>query len=86
VRVLGRVIRTAHIADARGIQAIFAPLVAATAISFEIEPPSVAQIEERIRSALPRFRILYASQTRRSSVTPMPELTASGPLTDGPST
>ncbi len=58
MHVLGRVIRTAHIADARGIQAIYAPLVAATAISFEIEPPSVAQIEGHIRSTLPRFPYL----------------------------
>jgi L-amino acid N-acyltransferase YncA len=55
---VGSLVRTAHIADARDIQAIYAPLVAATAISFEIEPPSVAQIEQRIRSTLPRFPYL----------------------------
>ena len=50
-----RVMRTAHIGDARDIQSIYAPVVTATAISFEIDPPPVAQIEERIRGTLPRF-------------------------------
>jgi len=54
----GRLIRTAHIADARDIQAIYAPVVTATAISFELEPPSIAQIEDRIRDTLPRFPYL----------------------------
>jgi L-amino acid N-acyltransferase YncA len=54
----GRVIRTAHVADARDIQAIYAPIVTATAISFEIEPPSIAQIEERIRDTRSRFPYL----------------------------
>jgi L-amino acid N-acyltransferase YncA len=54
----GRVIRTAQIADARDIHAIYAPLMAATAISFEIDPPSTAQIEDRIRHTLPSFPYL----------------------------
>ena len=54
----GRLIRTARIADARDIQAIYAPVVTATAISFELEPPSIAQIEDRIRDTLPRFPYL----------------------------
>src|SRR6266481_4483755 len=56
----------------------------ATAISFEFEPPSVAQIEDRIRCTLPRFP--SALQRRGFSVTPMPVLTTSGPLADGRST
>jgi len=53
-----RVIRAGDIADARDIQAIYAPIVTATAISFEIEPPSVAQIEDRIRNTLRKFPYL----------------------------
>ena len=58
MHALGRVIRTAHVADARDILAIYAPIVTATAISFEIDPPSVAQIEDRIRGTLPKFPYL----------------------------
>ncbi|WP_315731574.1 MULTISPECIES: arsinothricin resistance N-acetyltransferase ArsN1 family B [unclassified Bradyrhizobium] len=58
MHTLGKVIRTAHIGDARDIHAIYAPIVIGTAISFEIEPPSVAQIEDRIKNTLLRFPYL----------------------------
>jgi phosphinothricin acetyltransferase len=35
--------------------------VTATAISFEIEPPSIAQIEDRIRNTLPSFPYLVCA-------------------------
>lgn len=60
-----RMIRTAHIADARDIRAIYAPIVTATAISFEIEPPSVAQIEDRILSTLPKFPYLVCVEDEK---------------------
>ncbi|QPF88178.1 N-acetyltransferase family protein [Bradyrhizobium genosp. L] len=51
-------IRTARTTDAHDIHAIYAPIVTTTAISFEIEPPSVAQLEDRIRGTLTRFPYL----------------------------
>ncbi|SPE27525.1 Sortase-like acyltransferase (fragment) [Burkholderiales bacterium] len=48
-------IRIARALDVQEIQAIDAPIVAATAISFEIEPPTVAQMRERIVETLRRL-------------------------------
>ena len=48
-------IRIAEAQDAEAIQAIYAPIVAETAISFEIEPPTVAQMRERIIETLRHF-------------------------------
>jgi L-amino acid N-acyltransferase YncA len=39
--------------DAASIAAIYAPIVAATTISFELEPPSVDEISKRIETTLP---------------------------------
>ena len=41
-------IRTAAPADAEAISAIYAPIVRDTTISFELEPPSVAEMRSRI--------------------------------------
>ena len=41
---------TAH--DATGVQAIYAPIVRDTAISFELEPPSVEEMGRRIEATL----------------------------------
>lgn len=46
-------IRHATPADAEAIRAIYAPLVRDTAISFELEVPSVAEIQRRIASVVP---------------------------------
>jgi L-amino acid N-acyltransferase YncA len=48
-------IRIARAHDAAQIHAIYAPIVAGTAISFEIEPPTVAQLRERVAQTLRRF-------------------------------
>jgi phosphinothricin acetyltransferase len=45
-------IRFADVGDAAGIAAIYAPNVAASAISFEAEPPTPAAMRERIESTL----------------------------------
>lgn len=45
-------IRTATAADAAAIAAIYAPIVQATSISFELEAPSVEQMRERIAKTL----------------------------------
>ncbi|MGZ5046498.1 MAG: N-acetyltransferase family protein, partial [Usitatibacter sp.] len=48
-------IRLATPADARGIHAIYAPVVRDTAISFELEAPDEAAIARRIEETLARF-------------------------------
>jgi phosphinothricin acetyltransferase len=48
-------IRLADIDDAPQIHAIYAPIVAETAISFELEPPSVEEMRRRIGTTLLTF-------------------------------
>ena len=45
-------IRVAAPGDAEGVQAIYAPVVRDTAISFELEPPGVAEMAGRIAGTL----------------------------------
>jgi L-amino acid N-acyltransferase YncA len=49
------VIRLASEADASPISAIYAPCVRSTPISFEVVPPSPAEMAERIVNTLPRW-------------------------------
>ena len=49
------VVRLAEPADAAGVQAIYAPIVRDTAISFEVDPPSIEEMSRRIASTLQRF-------------------------------
>jgi phosphinothricin acetyltransferase len=56
--IVDRAIRLATPADATAIQAIYAPVVRETAISFEWEPPTVEQMAERIEATLTRFPYL----------------------------
>jgi len=51
-------IRTATESDAKGIQAIYAPVVSSTPISFETEVPGVEEMASRIRKTLPQFPYL----------------------------
>jgi len=46
-------IRMATAGDAEAVARIYDPVVARTAISFEIEPPGPAEMERRIRQVLP---------------------------------
>lgn len=55
-------IRAATIADATAIQAIYAPLVEGTAISFEDIPPSVSEMAARIASTLEGYAYLVAER------------------------
>jgi L-amino acid N-acyltransferase YncA len=48
-------IRLATTHDAAGVQAIYAPIVRDTAISFELEPPSVEEVRRRIEATLQRL-------------------------------
>lgn len=53
-------IRTARPEDAAAIQAIYAPVVAGTAISFEEAPPSVEEMQQRIVTTLRIYPYLVA--------------------------
>jgi hypothetical protein len=70
-------IRLATPHDAAGVQAIYAPVVRETAISFELKPPTVGEMEKRIAEMVARMPWLvcerrgeilgyaYASPSRR---------------------
>jgi L-amino acid N-acyltransferase YncA len=53
-RVMSQV-RLANLSDAPQVAAIYAPYVISTSISFELEPPSVEEMERRIGWTLPEF-------------------------------
>lgn len=48
-------LRLAHPDDASQVEAIYAPVVRDTAISFEVDPPGVAEIRQHIEATLRRF-------------------------------
>ena len=52
---MAAIIRLATPEDGGGMQAIYAPLVVNTTISFETEPPTAAEMGRRIAETLPRF-------------------------------
>lgn len=54
------IIRTATPDDATAVAAIYAPIVAATTISFELEPPGVNEMRARIEATLKRLPWLVA--------------------------
>jgi phosphinothricin acetyltransferase len=57
-RVVGRealLVEVASPDDAEAVAAIYAPVVAETAISFETEPPSPIEMRQRISEVLPGF-------------------------------
>lgn len=56
------VIRLATDNDAEQIQAIYSPVVSDTAISFELEPPSVPEMRQRIMKTLARLPWLVCEQ------------------------
>jgi L-amino acid N-acyltransferase YncA len=57
-------IRTARPTDAEGITAIYAPIVAQTPISFELDPPSVDEMRQRIVNTLKTLPWLVAVDTQ----------------------
>lgn len=58
-------IRLATADDAPGVLEIYAPIVADTAISFEVAPPSVAEMRERIHQTLPAYPWLVVEDRGR---------------------
>ena len=81
-----RRIRVATAGDAEQILAIYAPIVAETAISFEDEPLSAAEIAMRIASILPTHPFWSARRPGAFWATPMPVLTGRALLIAGMST
>lgn len=49
------IIRITSVDDAAQIQRIYAPFVRDTPISFEVEPPSIEEMQQRIENTLQRF-------------------------------
>ena len=58
-------IRSAAITDAADVQAIYAPIVETTAISFEEIPPTIGEMAERIETTLQSYPYLVAEQEKR---------------------
>ena len=54
------IIRSAQLADAKAIQAIYQPYVTETAITFEVDVPTVQEFERRITKTLTQFPYLVA--------------------------
>ena len=53
-------VRVATPADASAIQAIYAPMVLDTVISFELTPPTAEEMAARIAATLPTYPYLVA--------------------------
>lgn len=62
---MGLTLRLAAAADAAGIAEIYAPIVRDTAISFEVEPPSAAEMQRRVESTLSSFPWLVGEEGGR---------------------
>lgn len=56
------IIRSAQLADAKAIQAIYQPYVTETAITFEVDVPTVLEFERRITQTLAHFPYLVAEE------------------------
>jgi phosphinothricin acetyltransferase len=55
-------IRIAQAADGAALAAIYAPHVAGSAVSFEVEPPSAEEMASRVRATLERYPWLVTEQ------------------------
>ena len=58
-------VRQIFMGDASAVQAIYAPYVSDTTISFEDIPPDIAEVERRIAAILPRYPYLVAEMDGR---------------------
>lgn len=54
------IIRSVQLADAKAIRAIYQPYVTETAITFEVDVPTVQEFEKRITQTLAQFPYLVA--------------------------
>lgn len=62
---MGATIRLATSNDAMGILAIYVPIVRETAISFEVTPPDINEMRQRIENTLGRFPWLVCADGAR---------------------
>ena len=62
---MGYRIRLAAEEDADDIQAIYAPVVERTAISFELEPPTAAEIRRRLAATLAHWPWLVCASGQK---------------------
>ena len=58
-------VRQIVIGDAPSVQAIYAPYVTDTSVSFEEVPPDIMEVERRIAAILPRYPYLVAEEDGR---------------------
>ena len=58
-------VRQIVIGDAPSVQAIYAPYVTDTTVSFEDVPPDIMEVERRIAAILPRYPYLVAEEDGR---------------------
>lgn len=58
-------VRQIVIGDAPSVQAIYAPYVTDTTVSFEEVPPDIIEVERRIAAILPRYPYLVAEEDGR---------------------
>jgi len=58
-------IRLANVTDAAGILDIYAPIIEQTSISFEMTPPTVAEMGERITTTLKQYPYLVCEHEGR---------------------
>src|SRR3546814_11847842 len=58
-------VRQIVIGDAPSVQAIYAPYVTDTIVSFEEVPPDIMEVERRIAAILPRYPYLVAEEHGR---------------------
>ena len=58
-------VRQIVMGDARAVQAIYAPYVTDTIISFEDVPPDIVEVERRIAAILPKYPYLVAEEDGR---------------------
>ena len=64
--IRGVSIRVAHVEDAPALLAIYEPYVRETAITFEYEPPTLAEFEARMRATLRRYPYVVAERADAS--------------------
>ncbi len=64
MRAMDPRIRLATVEDAEAVQAIYAPIVRDTRLSFELEPPSVEEMRRRIETTLSRLPWLVYDDNR----------------------
>ena len=69
-------IRVATPQDAKAIQAIYAPYVEQTAVTFEYEAPSVEEIRTRIETTLQHYPWLVAEEGEILMITPRSDAAA----------